>query len=294
MRTSKTLCILTSAIILTSFTACGKDNAGDNSTSSTTESRKQSVRFTGYVNVPEGKGHLMLHAEPNVFSKEVAPVLLNERADVLEEKDDWFYVDCSGFKGYIQKEYISLVEITETEAPTTESKTSASKTTTSTETTETETSTTAETTEDNDKDESSEKDDDNDRDDDSDHSSGSPSDNDTHQSNNPNNDAPVVKYPSVSVSLAIDPYKNDPEKYEFYMNVTGQFTYYKYEAYRILPEGVEKKLASGESSDSRLTLAIYDTLLESGALDRVKITPYLDSVEGDSLDLELYEPVKTW
>jgi|GEM_PF-2456443 len=297
MRASKALCFLASAIILTSLSSCGKDKAEEYDSPSVSYSeKKQKVLFSGYILVPSDMKRVLLYAEPSSSSEEVAPLHLNDKVDVYkEEEDGWCYVYCNFFKGYIRKEYISLNEITETEDITTVPLTSSAVKTTSTQTTETGTTSsdvTETTTEASGQDQEEEHEDSGDNNERSDPQP--PENNNGSQRQEQYTPPAVVEYPSITVSLGIDPHENDSEKYDFYMNVSGKFSYYKYEAYRVLPDGTEIKLSSGESSDSRLLLAVHDSLLESGAVDKVKVIAYLDSAEGDPLELELHEPVKTW
>lgn len=296
MRSSRALCILVSAIMLTSLASCGKDAAEESSTSSVTYSeKKQRVLFSGYIIVPTGSKTVMLYAEPSTSSEEVTPVYLNDPVDVFKDEDGWCYVSCRFFNGYIQKEYISLTEITETDIITTVSLTSSAAKTTSTETTDTDTTTSVTETTAAADERSQEEEHDDDSGNSDDHNSQQPAANNNESHHQEQYTPPVVtEYPSITVSLGIDPHEGDPEKYDFYMNVSGKYSYYKYEAYRVLPDGTEIKLTSGESSDSRILLAVHDSLLESGAVDKVKVIAYLNSAEGDPLELELHEPVKTW
>lgn len=296
MKSSKALCIIASALILLSFPSCGKDNLNSNGDSSFSYTEKHIKLFTGYVVVPLGEKHIMLRSEPSESSKEVAPLLTNDEVDVIKECDGWYYVVCNDFRGYLKTDYISLNKVITVESGESNTVTSSQTGTTgSTTETETETSTTVTetTTQEEDEDKEDNKEEDKDKNDSEDKNSS----NDSHKSENSRTEQKPVsaaEYPSISVSLGIDPCSGDTEKYEFYMVIGGKFTKYKYEAYRMLPDGSETLLSSGESSESRLTLAIHDTLLKSGALDKVKVTPYLNSVEGDPLELEVFEPIKTW
>lgn len=290
MRSSRTLCIIASALLLTSFTSCGRNADDDYGASSYIYTEKGAALFSGYIIVPSGTESTIIYSEPDESSKEVAPASLNDKVDILKDKGEWYLVSCKGFRGYIRKEYISLTEIKDTENVTTAEVTSTQTNTTAAETTETETSTTVtETTAENKEETPPDTQEENSQND-----SQSPDSAPAEHRQEQNTPAPAAEYPSISISLGIDPYNGDPEKYEFYMNVNGKFSYYKYEAYRKLPDGTEVKLSSGESSESRLRLAVHDSLLEGTVVDKVKVTPYLDSVEGDPLELELYEPAKTW
>lgn len=283
MRPSRTLCILVSAMMLFSSYSCGRSNK-DNHTDSNISATKDVALFSGFVTVPNGKDDVRLHEDASESSKEIAPALLNDTVEVYEEKGDWYLVSIKGFKGYIKKEYISLTRVadknkattTTTTVTTTVRTTTTTETTTSTSTTTTTTTTAAET---------------------------KPKTEETtsknEEKNQPEEQVQVtpthpVEYPSIAVTLNIDPYNGDPEKYELSLNVTGKFSHYKYEAYRVYNDGHRDKLASGESSDRRISLAVHDSLLKEGARDIAKVTPYLDSVEGDPLELEVYEPEKTW
>lgn len=293
MRSSRSLCILVSALLMTSFVSCGHE-AEESSDTSIVYTNKQKIKYSGYITMPSGMDYVTLYQKPDKNSTKIAPVYLNDAVDVLKDQDDWCYVICDDYKGYIQKEYISLAEVDAASVTVSSTSSVTSTVTTSTETTSSVTTevTTEAVTENTQSDTENPQDNDTAEDD---HNDAQQPANDPQPYHEEHYVTPsVIEYPSISITLGIDPHPGDSEKYDLYMNATGKFTHYKYEAFRILPDGTETKLSEGQSSEARLLLAVHDSLLSSGATDRVKIVPYLNSTAGEPFTLDLAEPVKYW
>lgn len=283
MKKSKLLNILTSCLLIAALPSCSLGNSSQNDNISSVSQRR--AIFTGYADIPVDKDYIPIYSQADTASGGVTPVFYNDELKVLSESDEWYEVECNGYTGYLQKEYVSKDRLDESQRPTRPPK--PTTTTTVATTTEAETTTTK-----------SDKDKDKDK---TTTTSATTTVSDSTQettaeetSAEPTTEPtttqrlPASAYPDVNISLDI--VENSSGKYDAILTMDGRYTRYVYELHRVFADGTDKIIASGESGDTQLKLATIESLTTSQTIDRLVITTYHNSVAGNKVTLDVDEP----